>query len=606
MKRSALQLFFLFIPLIAVALVQPQTLAGNVTIPERSDATRLQLGDRLMRPLEGSVYAETSDEAIHMPDLLGRSLDYAMGIWDDDEPLPEIVVERLSDDPNLVVVRQQPAPGTLIVQEDTKVVLTLGRELPARPSPTPTPPPSLKALAAPIGQATLIRSPYVQSLATTSLVIVWTTVEDGASEVRYGTGDFSRTALATSSYFTTPDSAPYDQYYIHEATLTGLTSDTLYQYKIYSNGADLTPGGVATTRTAKPPTTPHFRFAAIGDSGDGSQNQKDVATRLQQVQPDLVVHTGDLIYPEASYEGFETKFFEIYKDLLMSTWLAPSMGNHDVTYNNGKSFTDVFVNPPNATNVSERELYYSFDYGNAHFVILNNYFALTSVSSAQYTWLRNDLAASNQFWKFVVFHEPAYASNSQQEPRDNALIVQSVVPLFEQYGVDIVFGAHWHYYERMKPLLDGQISTIEDGGVVYVNTGGGGAGLFGIGSGTLNPRTVTKVSTYHLTMVDVNNCNLQLSAVRRVSGAGDIFDTSDVFDIYTIDRCNSAVTPTSTPTATATSTPTATATSTPTATATSTPTATATSTPTATATNTPTAGPSNQDTYRLHLPMIAR
>ena len=293
MKRSALQLFFLFIPLIAVALVQPQTLAGNVTIPERSGATRLQLGDRLMRPLEGSVYAETSDEAIHMPDLLGRSLDYAMGIWDDDEPLPEIVVERLSDDPNLVVVRQQPAPGTLIVQEDTKVVLTLGRELPARPSPTPTPPPSLKALAAPIGQATLIRSPYVQSLTTTSLVIVWTTVEDGASEVRYGTGDFSRTALATSSYFTTPDSAPYDQYYIHEATLTGLTSDTQYQYKIYTNGADLTPGGVATTRTAKPPTTPHFRFAAIGDSGDGSQNQKDVATRLLQVQPDLVVHTGD-------------------------------------------------------------------------------------------------------------------------------------------------------------------------------------------------------------------------------------------------------------------------------------------------------------------------
>ena len=65
-----------------------------------------------------------------------------------------------------------------------------------------------------------------------------------------------------------------------------------------------------------------------------------------------------------------------------SVWVAPSMGNHDVDYNNGKSFTDVFVNPPNATDPTERELYYSFDYGNAHFVILNNYFSMTSPGSA--------------------------------------------------------------------------------------------------------------------------------------------------------------------------------------------------------------------------------
>ena len=147
-------------------------------------------------------------------------------------------------------------------------------------------------------------------------------------------------------------------------------------------------------RTAKPVTTDHFRIAVFGDSGDGSQNQKDVATRLLQVQPDLVLHTGDLIYPEASYNLFETNFFQIYDDVLQSVWLAPSMGNHDVTYNNGKSFTDVFVNPPNATDPAQRELYYSFDYGNAHFVILNNYFKASTVGSPQYNWLRNDLAAS--------------------------------------------------------------------------------------------------------------------------------------------------------------------------------------------------------------------
>ncbi|MBM2850626.1 MAG: hypothetical protein HW418_3568, partial [Anaerolineales bacterium] len=270
--------------------------------------------------------------------------------------------------------------------------------------------------------------------------------------------------------------------------------------------------------------------------------------------------------------------------------------------NNGKSFTDVFVNPPNGT--SQNELYYSFDYGNAHFVVLNNYFSMNSVGSTQYNWLAADLAASNQFWKFVFFHEPAYASDSLQQPRDSTKTVQNLVPLFEQYGVDMVFSGHWHYYERMKPLLGGQVSTIEAGGVVYLVTGGGGAGLHGVGTGTLNPRTAAKVQKFHLTMMDVNGCSLQLSAVQKVSGSADTFDASDIFDQYTIDRCGG--TPTSTPTdgpsptftrtATRTPTPTPTATTTATTptvttTATPTPTATTTATPTPTDTATPTETP---------------
>ncbi len=534
-------------------------------------------------PADGDIPALTEGQPIHMPDLLGRSLDYATSIWDEDEPLPQIVVERVSNDPNLVVVRQTPAPGTLIIPGQTRIVLTLGSGSVILPSPSATRKPRLGAAVVALGQATLLRAPYVQNLKTTAATLVWTTVEDGPSEVHYGIGDYSLTAAATSTFFTTASAAPYDQYYVHEATLTGLTSDTAYQYKIFTNGVDLTPGGSAPMRTAKPSTTTHFRFAALGDSGDGSQNQEDVATRLLQVQPDLVVHTGDLIYPEATYAGFETKFFQVYKDLLKSTWFAPTLGNHDVTYNNGQSFTDVFVNPPNGT--SQNELYYSFDYGNAHFVILNNYFSMNTVGSAQYNWLRADLAASNQFWKFVFFHEPAYASDSLQQPHDDAKTVQNLVPLFEQYHVNVVFSGHWHNYERMKPLLGGQVSTLEAGGVVYLVTGGGGAGLIGTGTPPWNPRTAAKVSTFHLTLVDVNSCSLQLSAVQKVSDPSDTFDPADIFDQYTIDRC--AGLPTATPTPATTNAPTATSTPTSTPTATWTPTPTRTPTFTLTPSNTP-------------------
>ena len=527
----------------------------------------------------GKLPSPSEDDPIHMPYLIGHTLEYATGIWDseDEDEMPQFRVERLSNAPDLVVVSQQPTPGTLIVPAHTLIVITLGQGPIQRPNAQPTPSPDPNVFAAAAGQATLLRPPYVQNLTTTSVTIVWTTVEDGANEVNYGIGNYNSVASATSTYFTTPAAVPYDHYYVHQTTLNNLTADTAYQYKIFTNGADLTPGGPVTFRTAKPPSAGTFRFVVLGDSGDGSQNQKDVATRLLQVQPDLVLHDGDFIYSEASYDLFEKRYFQIYKDLIKSVWIAPVLGNRDVTYNNGKSFTDVFVNPPNATNVNERELYYSFDYGNAHFTVLNNYFAMTTVGSTQYNWMVNDLASTDQFWKFVVLHEPPYVTNSSQDPRGNAAIVSRLVPLFEQYNVDMVFSGHWHYYERMYPLRRGQVSTVDAGAVVYIVTGGGGAGLGDIGTGTLNPLTAAKVRKFHLTMMDVQGCSLQLSAVEKVSGTTDTFDSSDVFDTYNLNRCG-GTTVTNTPTKTAM--PTATATQIATLTPTFTPTSTVTSTAT--------------------------
>jgi hypothetical protein len=220
-------------------------------------------------------------------------------------------------------------------------------------------------------------------------------------------------------------------------------------------------------------------------------------------------------------------------------------------------------------------------------VILDNFLSF-SPGSAQLTWLENDLAASSQFWKFVIFHVPPYASTSSQAARDNSNEVRYLVPLFERYHVSMVLTGHWHYYERMKPLLGGQVSTIEAGAVVYLITGGGGAGLASVGSGTLNSRTAVKVQAFHLSMFDINDCQLQLSAVRKVSGSGDTFDSGDIFDSYTIDRCGGSPPPT----LTATNTPATTATSTPTRTPAVTATRTATRTPSATRTATATRTPS--------------
>jgi hypothetical protein len=606
MKRIRYSLIVFPTILLIAALIVP----GQIGIAASAQASEGTPSPAPVRTVNdtGDIPSAAEDEPVHMPDLIGQTLEYATIIWDNDEPLPQIRVEGVPDGPNVFIARQQPAPGTLIHPSEATIVLTLAKGPVARTKASPTPAPSQSLLSVAAGTATLLRPPYIQNLKPTEVTIVWTTVADGASEVDYGIGNTNLVASATSTFVTTPATAPYNQYFVHEATLNGLTPDTIYQYKIFTNGADLTPGGLVTFRSGKPATSSTFRFAVIGDSGDGSTNQKDVATRLLQVQPDLVVHTGDMVYSEMNYNLVETRYFNVYKDLLKSVWLAPTMGNHDVQYNNGKSFTDVFVNPPNATYAPEKELYYSFDYGNAHYLVLDNYFSMTTVGSQQYNWLKNDLASSNQFWKFVFFHVPAYASDSNQRPKDNSAIVQNLVPLFEQYNVDIVFSGHWHDYERMYPLKSGRVSSVDAGGVVYMVTGGGGAGLISIGTGTLNPRTAAKYKKFHFTMIDVQGCSLQLSAVQKVSSTNDTFDPSDVFDSYTINRCNEATPtpggPTFTPTPTYTSTntpgPTNTPTPTnppgPTATPTNTPTLGPTATPTNTPTDTPTPGPTNTPT----------
>jgi PKD repeat protein len=146
---------------------------------------------------------------------------------------------------------------------------------------------------------------------------------------------------------------------------------------------------------------------------------------------------------------------------------------------------------------------------------------------------------------------PPYASRSDQTPRDDAKQVQYLVPLYEKYHVNVVLTGHWHYYERMKPLLGGQVTTLENGGVVYLITGGGGAGLAGVGTGALNPRTDVKVQAYHLTMFEINDCRLQLYARHKDNLSNGQLNT---FDPYTIDRCGG--TPPPAPTANFTATPT--------------------------------------------------
>jgi 3',5'-cyclic AMP phosphodiesterase CpdA len=101
--------------------------------------------------------------------------------------------------------------------------------------------------------------------------------------------------------------------------------------------------------------------------------------------------------------------------------------------------------------------------GNIELFVLNS----NRVNVAQTDWLKRVLPASAATWKIVVFHHPAWTCG---EYRSNAAVVQKWVPLFEQYGVQLVLNGHDHNYQRFGAR----------NGVRYIVHGGGGAHLYPI------------------------------------------------------------------------------------------------------------------------------
>ena len=88
-------------------------------------------------------------------------------------------------------------------------------------------------------------------------------------------------------------------------------------------------------------------------------------------------------------------------------------------------------------------LYWSFDYGPIHVALLDAYTSY-GAGSAQYNWLKADLAASTKTWKLVAIHEPGWSAGGGHA--NNTTVQNDLQPLLVQYGVSILFAGHNHYY----------------------------------------------------------------------------------------------------------------------------------------------------------------
>src|SRR5437867_1703721 len=326
--------------------------------------------------------------------------------------------------------------------------------------------------------ATVTRGPYLQMGTPNSIVVRWRTDTATDSRVRYGGSPASLTLFADNPSVTTE----------HEVAVPGLSPDTLYYYSVGTTTATLAGGDSTYFWVTFPPTgTPApTRIWVLGDSGTANSSATAVrdayfaATGTRHT--DLWLMLGDNAYNSGTDAEYQTAVFNIYPTMLRKSVIFPALGNHDTAQST--QFVDtypyfsIFTLPRNGECgglASGTEHYYSFDFGNLHFICLDSMTANRSANGPMATWVQNDLAATTRDWVVAYWHHPPYSKGSHDSDTEIELIEmrQNFLPILEAGGVDLVLAGHSHSYERSF-LIDAHYGTSDTFSSANLVDGGSG------------------------------------------------------------------------------------------------------------------------------------
>ena len=323
----------------------------------------------------------------------------------------------------------------------------------------------LKGIGNPAEQA-ISRGPLLQMLNGTGITLKWKTASATTSRIKYGTSESSLTGTVSDNTKVTD----------HELRINGLAPDTRYYYAAGS-ASSIIEGSYRNAFTTAPPATSarKIRIAVFGDAGTGTAIQKGVRDGYLRLSkggtPDLALLLGDNAYNNGTDAQHQTNCFDIYDDNIFNNHPVYSVpGNHEYDNDpNGVSglrgtheipYYDNFILPTAAEaggTASGNEHYYSFDYGNIHFIMLDSYGydnnkLLYDSTGQQALWLKNDLAvtAGSHKWTMVCLHHPPYTHGTHNSDSESDLVAirQQITPILERFGVDVVMAGHSHVYER--------------------------------------------------------------------------------------------------------------------------------------------------------------
>lgn len=251
----------------------------------------------------------------------------------------------------------------------------------------------------------------------------------------------------------------------HIVKLTNLDPGTKYCYRV----GDADRGWwseVGVLETAD--NTRAFTFLHVTDTQAQNSQQFDVWANLLRVAgeevPDFkfLLSTGDQVDMGSNLKLWKY-FANNASDTLMSKPFMPAAGNHEAMSGSEYSLDQNFI----LSNVPEQDttegVYYSFDYNNAHFAVLNsnNLSEDEALSDDQIEWLKNDMNSSDAEWKFVALHKAPYSNGSHYDDDDVIAIRAQLSTLMPELDIDMVFQGHDHVYLRTDAMANNKVVASE-------------------------------------------------------------------------------------------------------------------------------------------------
>jgi acid phosphatase type 7 len=399
------------------------------------------------------------------------------------------------------------------------------------------------------------------------MAVSWNTKSKSAtSTVKFGT------ISASYSSSTTGQSSSYYETFNHHVVLSNLQPDTQYFYVV----GDETSGWSTEHTFHSAPTSSDLRndfsFFVFGDLGqiNGDATEKYIKSNADDVK--LIWHAGDVGYADDAFLHlkcvlqfcYESAFDEYMTNIEEWASKVPYMvapGNHEADchdpacliskdkrekLSNFTAYNNRFRMPsPESDGVMN--MWYSFNYGNVHFISVNTetdypgapeetrYVLPCGGFGDQLTWLENDLKAATanrvqRPWILAAGHHPIYNGNSVDTHLQTA-----VEDLFYKYGVDVFFTGHVHSYERSYPVYKSNVEKSYENptATTHILIGGpgndemrntpGSSTLRGL-LGSVGPWTVVQDDYYGIGKVTIiDDSNLKFEYIR--TGTGEVFDS---------------------------------------------------------------------------------
>jgi len=356
-----------------------------------------------------------------------------------------------------------------------------------------------------IANAAIKKGPYLLYPGNnTQMTVLWQLDGTQSCTLEWGeTTSYSDGSTGTSEYGSDHQ---------HKYTITGLTVNTKYYYRVTVGASQYT----GSFRAAPSNSATSVKFLAYGDTRTYPADHDTVCEAMVDAFVDdanyqsFTLLAGDWVNAGENETDWTNQYFNrSYSnalEMMASLPINGCIGNHE--WDSGSSpptYYDKYWPYPYVNG-----FYWSFDYGPVHVAVIDQYDESYSTGSAQHNWLINDLANTTKEWKILQFHEPGYSAGGH----GNSSSVQSYIqPLCETYDVDIVFAGHNHYYAR-----------CDRNGVKHITTGGGGAPLYAPDPGY--PYLEAYSQNYHYCKIDIDGKQLDFEAVKPNGTVIDSFTLS--------------------------------------------------------------------------------